>query len=129
MPLGIHLAATAVLAIDDNAPWSVLFSVMLGAGFTAAVFSKEGRGPVESSLLAAWPAIVATWRQWYWAVGMHSPGKAAQGLVRLFGWPDADPAPAVAVTAAAAAAAGWLLMRADQVRKEKTGRSFFDDAR
>lgn len=129
MPLGIHLAATIILAIDDNAPWSVLLSVILGAGFTAAKFCKEGRGPVDSALLASWPAIVATARQWYWAVGMHSPGKAAQGLVRVFGWRDAHPAAAVAVIAIASASAGWILVRVDQARREKTGRSFFDDAR
>lgn len=108
LPLVIHLVFTAIFAIDDDRPWSVLLSALISSAFAGGLMAKAGHGPVESALLSAWPAVAGSWREWYWATGINAPGNPARDLVRWFGWPDASATAAVAVVAVAAGAAGWF---------------------
>lgn len=107
-------------------------SLMLGASVIAAVtvggwLHKKGYGPFASALAAAWPAVLAVHRQWFWVVDMHSPGGASQAVARALGWEDPSATEAMAVLMAAFGGAGWLgvsfdAWRARRARMQPIGR-------
>lgn len=127
MPAGVHLFFTVIFGLEAETSGFMLFSAVVSAGSIGAFLFKRRYGPVETALAAAWPAVLASWRHWYWSLGMPSPGGSAQGLVRTFGWPDAPSAAAVAAVLVPFGAAGWLFMRFDRWYEMKTGCSLFEE--
>lgn len=127
MPAGVHAFFILIFGLEADTSGFMLFSAVMSAGAVGAFLFKRRYGPVESSLAAVWPAVLASWRQWHWSLGMTSPGGSAQGLVRTFGWPDAPMTAAVAAVLVPFGAAGWLFMRFDRWHEMKTGRSLFEE--
>lgn len=126
-PFLLHLLCVLLFGMEADTSTEVLFAVMFAAASTGGAYAKLGFNLALAAAATAWPPALFAWRRWYWAMDMHSPGGAAQGLVGLLGWKDA-PAPwALASVAAVSSAPGWLLLRLDRWHENRTGRSFFDD--
>lgn len=128
MPIGAHVFFGVFLGLEAEGSGYMLLLTVCAAGAVGVVLGKLKYGPVESSLAAAWPSVLAAWRHWHWALDMPSPGGSAQGLVRLVGWADAPIPGAVAAVLIFSGAAGWLVMRIDRWYTAKTGHSFFEES-
>jgi len=128
MPFCVHAFVTFFFALEADSSGMMLFCAMFASAAAGAFLSKRGYDPVTSAAAAGWPAVLGAWKRAYWAVDLPSPGGAAQGLARSFGWPDPQVSAAVASVLAASGLAGWLFMRFDRWYEKKTGRSLFEES-
>lgn len=108
LPPFVHVCATVLFGLEAEGSAYMLFSSIMAAGATGMFLRKSRYAWFLGALSGAWPASLATWRRWYWALDMPSPGGAAQSLVGSLGWSDASAAMAVGVVLVPCGAIGWL---------------------
>lgn len=113
LPPCAHIFFVLFIGAEADRSSLMLFSSILAAMSVGAYLHKKGYGPFVSPLAAAWPAVLAVDRQWFWTVDMHSPGGAAQAVARALGWADASATEAMAAFMVACGGAGWLFSRID----------------
>lgn len=116
MPAGAHAFFTLIFGLEADGSAYMLFSALCAAAASGAFLYKARYGLLESLVPAVWPAVLATWREWYWALGMHAPENAARTFAGALGWDRAPATAAVALLTLAAAAAGWICRRASPRR-------------
>lgn len=128
LPAGVHLFLTLLFGIEADTSGVMLMMAIMAALAVGVLLAKLEYGLIVSALAAVWPTVLAAWRRWHWSLDMHSPGGAAQTVVRFCGWPDAPAAAALAAVLIPFGALGWLLKHFDRWYEKKTGRSLFEES-
>lgn len=108
MPPFVHACATILFGLEAEGSTHMLFSAVMAAGATGMFLRKARYGLVLAALSGAWPGALAAWRHWYWALGMPSPGGAAQSLAGALGWTGASAGEAVGALLIPCGAVGWV---------------------